>query len=164
MDDRLVSVLFICTGNSARSIIAEAILNHTGRGRFVGFSAGSHPKGQVNPLALKVLSDAGISTEGLRSKAWEEFADPQGPPIDFVITVCDAAAREVCPIWLDRPTTAHWGVPDPVASAGSDQQRIEAFHDAFKALERRVHRFIALPISNLDHVALSNHLREIGRS
>ena len=164
MKDRVVAVLFICTGNSARSIMAEAILNHCGQGRFSAFSAGSHPTGQVNPLALKVLSNAGISTDSLRSKGWDEFAKPTAPSIEFVITVCDNAAGELCPIWPGHPTTAHWGLADPAAATCNDQQGLEAFRESFAVLERRIQRFIALPIASLNREELSKQLRAIGLS
>lgn len=157
-------MLFICTGNSARSIMAEAILNEAGQGRFSAFSAGSHPTGQVNPLALQVLSNAGISTEGLRSKGWEEFAGPTAPSIEFVITVCDNAAGELCPIWPGHPTTAHWGLVDPASPTRNDRQGLEAFREAFAVLERRIQRFMALPIASLDREELSKQLCAIGLS
>jgi len=163
-DRRPFNVLFICTGNSARSIMAEAILNHVGRGRFAAFSAGSHPTGVVNPLALDQLARAGISTEGLRSKPWEEFATPDALPLDFTLTVCDNAAGEMCPVWPGRPTTAHWGVPDPAAMKGSDADKRRAFRDAFAVLERRIALFVSLPFDELDRVALRGRLQEIGRS
>jgi arsenate reductase len=162
--DCAYNVLFLCTGNSARSILAEAILNHRGKGKFVGFSAGSHPKGSVNPYALALLERMGLSTEGLRSKAWDEFAQPGAPRIDFVFTVCDDAASEVCPIWPCQPMTAHWGQPDPAAVEGSDLDKTNAFRDAFRMLERRINLFTALPISSLDSLALGDQVREIGKS
>jgi len=163
-DRRPFNVLFICTGNSARSIMAEAILNHVGRGRFVAFSAGSHPTGVVNPFALEQLARAGISTAGLRSKPWEEFAAPGAPALDFTFTVCDNAAGEVCPVWPGRPMTAHWGVADPAAVQGSDADKRRAFRDAFVVLERRIALFVGLPFDRLERLALPRRLKEIGRS
>jgi arsenate reductase len=164
MTDRIYNVLFLCTGNSARSILAEAILNNRGKGRFKAFSAGSHPKGTVHPLALALLERRGLPTEGLRSKAWDEFAQPGAPPLNFVFTVCDNAAGEVCPIWPGQPMTAHWGQPDPAAVEGTDLDKTNAFREAFRMLERRIELFIALPISTLDRLALGNKVREIGKS
>src|SRR5438876_7831381 len=140
------SVLFLCTGNSARSILAEAYLNHAGRGRFTAHSAGSHPAGRVNPFALELLREDGLPTAEARSKSWDEFAAPGAPKIDFVFTVCDSAAAEVCPVWPGHPVTAHWGVPDPAAVAGTDEQKRRAFKDAFTALARRIDLFLALPM------------------
>jgi arsenate reductase len=139
------NVLFLCTGNSARSILAESLLNQRGQGRFVGYSAGSHPKGQVHPLALELLKDMNVSIEGLRSKSWDEFAKPGAPAMDFVITVCDDAARETCPVWPGRPATAHWGIADPAAVRGSEQERRAAFRAAFSELDRRIRAFTRLP-------------------
>ena len=164
MSDRPYNVLFLCTGNSARSILAEAILNHRARGRFRGFSAGSHPKGAVHPLALALLERMGMPTEGLRSKAWDEFALPGAPLLDFVFTVCDNAAGEVCPVWPGQPMTAHWGQPDPAAFAGTDLEKISAFREAFRMLERRIELFTALPIASLDRLTLGNKVHEIGKS
>jgi arsenate reductase (thioredoxin) len=164
MADRPYHVLFLCTGNSARSILAEVILNHRGAGRFRAFSAGSRPVGRVNPLAVAVLSEARMATEGLRSKSWDEFAAPGAPPLDFVFTVCDSAAGETCPLWPGQPVTAHWGLPDPAAVTGSDQERTKAFRDTFVALERRISLFTSLPISGLDQLTLSRRVAEIGRS
>jgi len=161
--DRPYNVLFLCTGNSARSILAESILNQRGRDRFRAFSAGSHPAGRVNPFALELLGRMNLPTEGLRSKSWEEFAAPGAPPLDFVFTVCDNAAGEVCPVWPGQPMTAHWGVPDPAAEVGTVAQKTEAFRQAFRALERRISVFISLPIASLDRMALSQRLQEIGR-
>ena len=163
-DRRPFNVLFICTGNSARSIMAEAILNHVGRGRFAAFSAGSHPTGVVNPFALAQLARAGISTEGLRSKPWEEFAAPGAPALDFAFTVCDNAAGEVCPVWPGQPMTAHWGVADPAAAQGTDAEKSHAFRQAFIVLERRIGLFISLPFDKLDRLTLPRRLNEIGRS
>jgi arsenate reductase len=164
MADRIYNVLFLCTGNSARSILAEAILNNRGKGRFKAFSAGSHPKGAVHPLALALLKREGLPTEGLRSKAWDEFARPGAPPLDFVFTVCDNAAGEVCPMWPGQPMTGHWGQSDPAAVEGTDLERTNAFREAFRMLERRIDLFMALPISTLDRLALGNKVRELGKS
>ncbi|WP_341990952.1 arsenate reductase ArsC [Azorhizobium sp. AG788] len=161
---RIFNVLFICTGNSARSILAESILAKTGVGRFRAFSAGSHPKGAVDPLALKVLDAGGFSTDGLRSKSWMEFAGPDAPVMDFVFTVCDNAAGETCPIWPGQPMTAHWGIEDPTAEQGTDIQREAAFVKAFRYLKNRISSFTALPVSTLDKASLGTQLREIGRS
>jgi protein-tyrosine-phosphatase len=164
MADRVYNVLFLCTGNSARSIIAEAILNDRGQARFKAFSAGSHPKGAVHPLALALLERKGFPTEGLRSKAWDEFAQPGAPRLDFIFTVCDNAAGEVCPIWPGNPMTAHWGQPDPAAVVGSEVEKTTAFRDAFKMLERRIEMFTSLPIASLDQLALGKKVGEIGKS
>jgi arsenate reductase len=161
---RVYNVLFLCTGNSARSILAESILNHRSNGRFRGFSAGSHPKGTVNPLAMALLERMRMPTEGLRSKAWDEFAKPGAPPLDFVFTVCDQAAGEVCPVWPGQPMTAHWGQPDPAAVEGTELDKTNAFREAFRMLERRIALFMALPIASLDRLALGNKVREIGKS
>jgi len=161
--DRPYNVLFLCTGNSARSILAESILNQRGRDRFRAYSAGSHPTGRVNPFALELLSRMNLPTEGLSSKSWEQFAAPGAPPLDFVFTVCDNAAGEVCPVWPGQPMTAHWGVPDPAAEEGTVAQKTEAFRQAFRSLERRISVFISLPIASLDRMALSQRLQEIGR-
>jgi arsenate reductase (thioredoxin) len=155
-------VLFLCTGNSARSILAESLLNHRGRGRFVGHSAGSHPKGEVHPLALELLRERKMPTQGLRSKRWDEFAAPGAPPIDFVFTVCDNAAGETCPVWPGRPMTAHWGIADPAAARGTVQQRKAAFQRAFGELESRIEAFVSLPIDALDRTRLQQRLAEIG--
>jgi arsenate reductase len=160
---RLKNVLFLCTGNSARSIMAEVMLNHLGRGRFRAHSAGSHPVGRVNPLAIETMQRMGAETNGLRSKNWEEFAAPGAPPIDFVITVCDNAAGEACPIWPGRPVTAHWGVADPAAIEGSDEQRRAAFRDAASALRRRIELLLELPMEKLDRLATESRLKDIGR-
>ena len=158
---RVYNVLFLCTGNSARSILAEAILNKEGAGRFRGFSAGSFPKGQVHPGSLKLLGELGYPTDGYRSKSWDEFAAPGAPPLDFVFTVCDAAAGEVCPAWPGQPMTAHWGIPDPAAAAPDKQDR--AFRDAYYALQRRIQLFLCLPLDSIDAMSLQTKLREIGR-
>jgi len=157
------NVLFLCTGNSARSIMAEAILNHRGRGRFTAYSAGSHPGGKVNPHALRQLELSRLSTEGLRSKSWDEFAMPGAPKMNFVFTVCDNAAKEVCPIWPGQPLTAHWGVPDPAAVDGSMTQVERAFREAFVTLDRRIGLFLSLPMKSLDALALKKEIDRIGQ-
>jgi arsenate reductase len=161
--DRPYNVLFLCTGNSARSILAESILNQRGHGQFLAYSAGSNPAGQVNPFAVALLERVNLPTAGLRSKSWQEFAAPDGPPLDFVFTVCDNAAGEVCPVWPGQPMTAHWGIADPAAVQGTEAQKTEAFRQAFRALERRISVFVSLPIASLDRLALSQRLHEIGR-
>jgi arsenate reductase len=158
------NVLFLCTGNSARSIMAEAILNHKAAGRFTAYSAGSHPSGAPRPEALQQLASAGISTVGLRSKSWDEFAAPGAPHMDFVFTVCDNAANEVCPFWPGRPMTAHWGIPDPAAATGTSEQIARAFRDAFSILDRRISLFLALPLASLQRLAIQKKIEEIGRS
>jgi protein-tyrosine-phosphatase len=163
MSGRALHVLFLCTGNSARSILAESILNDLGRGAFKAFSAGSIPKGQVHPLALELLERKGLPTEGLRSKSWDEFAVAGAPQIDYVFTVCDNAAAEACPVWPGRPTSAHWGIPDPAAVAGSEQDRIQAFQIAFDSLTERIRRFVALPLEKLSGSDLKAALQEIGK-
>lgn len=164
MIDRPFQVLFLCTGNSARSIMAEAILNRFGGGRFVAHSAGSFPTGRVNSHALEVLGDNGIPTAGLRSKAWDEFAQPGAPHLDFVFTVCDKAAGETCPIWPGQPMTAHWGIADPAAVQGSDADKRAAFVDAFRELSQRIRIFTGLPIRSLDRIRLQERLDAIGKS
>jgi arsenate reductase len=159
-----VHVLFICTGNSARSIIAEALLNGLGGGRFRAFSAGSQPLGRVNPLALEVLARNGIATDGLRSKSWDEFSRPGAPRIDFVITVCGNAAGEACPIFPGKPVSAHWGVPDPAAVEGSEDDRRAAFRATLEVMRRRVQRFTSLPFESTDKTALKGAMAEIGAS
>lgn len=156
------NVLFLCTGNSARSILAESILQKDGRGRFSAFSAGSDPKGQVNPYSLKVLQAHGYPAEGFRSKSWDEFAAPGAPPLDIIITVCDNAAGETCPIWPGHPTTAHWGIEDPAAVTGSDDDKIRAFETAFRHMKARITALLALPIATLDPSALRKALSNIG--
>lgn len=157
------NVLFLCTGNSTRSILAEALLNQKGKGRFTAYSAGSHPSGTPRPEALAELKKAGISTESLRSKSWEEFAKPDAPQIDFIFTVCDNAANEVCPVWPGHPTTAHWGIADPAAVKGTPDEIARAFHDAFTILDRRINLLLALPLSSLDQLAREQQLKQIGR-
>ena len=158
------SVLFLCTGNSARSILAEAYLNSAGRGRFRAYSAGSHPTGQVNPLALELLASHGIDTSGFRSKNWSEFARPDAPGIDLIFTVCDNAAGEVCPVWPGKPITAHWGVEDPAAVTGKDEARRAAFVKAFNELSARIDQLVALPLEKLDRHSLKTRLDEIGNA
>lgn len=157
------SVLFLCTGNSARSILAEAYLNSAGKGRFNAYSAGSHPAGKVNPFALELLAKHRIAADGARAKSWDEFAKPGAPALDFVFTVCDNAAGEACPIWPGQPVTAHWGVADPAAVAGSDEEKRKAFQRAFAELSARINLLLALPIDKLDRLALKKKLDEIGR-
>ena len=159
----LYNVLFLCTGNSARSIMAEGILNHKGRVQFKAYSAGSHPSGRVRPESLKQLELAGISTEGLRSKSWDEFAVPDAPPIHFIFTVCDNAANEVCPLWPGHPMTAHWGVADPASVSGTPEEIDRAFQDAFSMLDRRISLFLALPLPELDSTIVQRELDNIGR-
>jgi arsenate reductase len=157
------NVLFICTGNSARSILAEGLMNEIGGGRFRAYSAGSHPKGTVHPLALKELASLRIPTDGLRSKSWEEFAKPGAPAMDFVFTVCDQAAGELCPVWPGQPVTAHWGMPDPVAVEGSEDVRAQAFHDAAVTMRRRLELLLALPLQSLGPLALHKEVKDIGK-
>jgi arsenate reductase len=156
-------VLFLCTGNSARSIMAEAILNHKGKGQFAAYSAGSHPSGSPRPEALAQLASAGISTEGLRSKSWDEFAATNAPVMNFVFTVCDSAANEVCPYWPGQPMTAHWGIPDPAAAKGTPEEIVRAFRDAFTVLDRRIGLFLSLPLATLGQMAIQKEITEIGR-
>jgi arsenate reductase len=163
MVSRTFNVLFLCTGNSARSILAECILRDAGKGSFSAFSAGSYPKGEVHPLALKLLAEHGFSTTDLRSKSWNEFAASGPLAMNFVFTVCDQAAGELCPVWPGQPVTAHWGIPDPAAVDGSEAERMLAFRDAFRALERRIKIFISLPIASLNRVALTRHVQAIGQ-
>ena len=161
--DRRYNVLFLCTGNSARSIMAEAILNYKGAPNFRAYSAGSHPAGSVRPEALKLFEQARLPINGLRSKYWGEFAKPGAPQLDFVFTVCDNAAKEVCPIWPGQPMTAHWGVPDPAAVSGSQDEIDKAFRDAFMTLDRRIGLFLCLPLSSLDKLAIQKNINDIGR-
>jgi arsenate reductase len=164
MTDRVYNVLFLCTGNTARSILAEGILRRDAAGRFNAFSAGSHPKGVVNPFALKALAASGYPAEGFRSKSWDEFAAPAALQMDFVFTVCDSAAGEACPVWIGQPMTAHWGIEDPAAVEGSDIEKERAFNLALRYLRNRIGQFTALPIQSLDKLTLKNRLREIGDS
>jgi arsenate reductase (thioredoxin) len=157
------NVLFLCTGNSARSIMAEAILNHRGAPNFRGFSAGSRPNGRMNPYALKELESAGLSAEGLRSKSWDEFAKPGAPQMHFVFTVCDNAAAEICPVWPGHPTTAHWGVPDPASVTGPEGEMERAFRDTFVTLGRRIDLFLSLPLEKLDELGIKTEVDRIGR-
>jgi protein-tyrosine-phosphatase len=163
MPARVYNVLFLCTGNSARSILAECLLNRLGEGRFRAFSAGSHPRGAVHPATLDLLRKLGYATDGLRSKSWNEFAGSQAPPLDFVFTVCDDAAGEVCPVWPGQPMTAHWGIPDPAAVAGTPAERALAFADAYRMLNNRVSLFVNLPIESLDRMVLRRRVEDIGR-
>ena len=158
------NVLFLCTGNSARSILSEAILNKIGKDKFIAYSAGSMPKGQVNAHAIALLQRLGHETAGFRSKSWDEFAKPDAPKMDFVFTVCDNAANEVCPVWPGQPMTAHWGVPDPAAVEGSETQIAHAFRDAYMALQRRIELFVNLPVQSLDRMSLKKHLEQIGKT
>jgi protein-tyrosine-phosphatase len=164
MSDRPLNVLFVCTGNSARSILAESILNHPaiGQGRFRAFSAGSHPSGQVQPLAIELLNTYHYPTDGLRSKNWDEFSGPDAPPLDFIFTVCDKAAGEACPYWPGQPMTAHWGVADPAAATGSDEDQRRAYAKAFMVLKSRIALFAALPLDKLDRLSLKQTLDDIG--
>lgn len=162
MSHKTYNVLFICTGNSARSIIAEGLMNELGRGRFTAFSAGSHPKGAVHPLALKILATHRIPTDGFRSKGWDEFARPDAPELQFVFTVCDRAAGEVCPTWPGQPVTAHWSLPDPAAIEGEDAVREKAFLDVFVTMKRRIDLMLSLPLASLDRMALQKEIRDIG--
>jgi arsenate reductase (thioredoxin) len=163
MNNRPYNVLFLCTGNSARSILAETILRKDGTGRFNTFSAGSHPRGRINPVALKILDAYGYPTDGLRSKSWDEFAVPGAPELDFVFTVCDTAAGEACPVWPGQPMTAHWGIEAPAAVGGTDIEKERAFNLAFRYLKNRISAFTSLPIRSLDKMALGAKLREIGQ-
>ncbi|MBE0532234.1 MAG: arsenate reductase ArsC [Rhodospirillales bacterium] len=162
-DGKIFNVLFLCTGNSARSILAEAIMNSLGKGKFRAYSAGSHPSGRVHPLALDTLRIAGLSTEGARSKAWDEFAEPGAPKMDFIFTVCDNAAGEVCPIWPGHPMTAHWGVEDPAAFEGTEAEKRAVFLKVFRMLQNRISVFASLPVASLDRQSLQNRINEIGR-
>ena len=163
MSERPFNVLFLCTGNSARSIIAEAILNKLGHGKFHAYSAGSQPKGRVNPHTIQLLGDLGYDISAVRSKSWSEFAKPGAPPLDFVFTVCDNAAGEACPVWPGQPMTAHWGIPDPAEATGSEAEVALAFKDAYRMLFQRIGIFTALPIRSLDKLSLQTKLKEIGR-
>ena len=164
MDKTVFNVLFLCTGNSARSILAESLLNNLGKGRFRAFSAGSHPAGQVNPFALELLEKNHFPTGELRSKPWDEFAHPDAPHLDFVITVCDNVAGEICPVWPGQPITAHWGIPDPAVIVGNDEAKRRAFIDAMNQLQRRISMFVSLPFAKLDDMKLQQAVREIGKT
>ena len=164
MTGHVYNVLFLCTGNTARSILAESILNRVGQGRFKGFSAGSQPKGEVHPFARDLLQKSNHPTAGLRSKSWQEFAAVGAPVMDFVFTVCDNAAHEVCPVWPGQPMSAHWGVPDPAAAEGSEAERRLAFADAYRMLANRIGIFVSLPVKSLDRLSLQKRLDEIGRN
>ena len=164
MTEPVYNVLFLCTGNSARSILAEGLLTNLGKGRFRAFSAGSHPAGQVNPFALELLEKNHFDTRDMRSKSWDEYARPDAPHLDFVITVCDNAAGEVCPVWPGQPMTAHWGIPDPAAVAGTDEEKRRAFVDAMNQLQRRICMFVSLPFASLDKMKLEQAVREIGKT
>jgi arsenate reductase len=163
MPDRLRNVLFLCTGNSARSIIAEAVLNKIGAGKFRAYSAGSQPRGEINPHTIRLLRELGYDTSGFRSKSWNEFAMPGAPEFDFIFTVCDDAAGEACPVWPGKPMTAHWGIPDPAAVTGSDVEIALAFNEAYRMLSQRIELLMALPLSSLDRMATQARLNEIGR-
>ncbi len=164
MTTKTYNILFLCTGNSARSIMAEVLMNHLARGRFHAFSAGSHPAGAVNPFALELLDHKGLPTANLRSKNWDEFAEPGAPKMDFVITVCDRAAGEVCPVWPGQPMTAHWGFEDPAAFQGPDGAKRKLFEKVFIEIARRIELLLALPLEKLDRLALEKKVREIGRA
>jgi len=162
VENKVYNVLFICTGNSARSILAEGLLNSIGNGRFHAYSAGSQPKGEVNPLALQELAKLKIPTDGFRSKSWEEFARAGAPEMDFVFTVCDNAAGEVCPVWPGQPMTAHWGLPDPAAVDGPDHVKAQAFHDAAVTMKRRLDLMMSLPLDSLERMAIHKEIKSIG--
>lgn len=162
MADRTYNVLFLCTGNSARSVMAEVLLNHWGKGRFRAFSAGSHPTGRIHPFTLDLLTGLKLPTAGLRSKSWDEFALPDAPMLDFVFTVCDQAAGEVCPVWPGQPITAHWGFPDPAAFVGPDVEKRALFADVFRQIENRIKIFAALPLERLDRLAIQREVRALG--
>lgn len=161
-DNKVYNILFLCTGNSARSIMAESLTRHWGRGRFKAYSAGSNPAGQVNPLAIELLERLKMPTEGLRSKNWDEFAAADAPPMDFVITVCDKAAQETCPVWPGQPMTAHWGVPDPAAVEGERMEKMQVFREAFRILENRIKIFTSLSIQGLEKLKLQEKMDQIG--
>jgi arsenate reductase len=163
-EPRTYNVLFLCTGNSARSIMGEAILNRDGLGRFKAYSAGSHPKGEVHPYTLELLQNLGFSTEGYRSKSWDEFAEPDAPQLDFVFTVCDDAAKETCPVWPGQPMSAHWGIPDPAAVEGTEAVKREAFAQAFRMLGNRISLFVNLPMTSIDRMSLQRSLDQIGQT
>jgi protein-tyrosine-phosphatase len=163
MNDRIFNVLFLCTGNSARSVMAECAINRWGRRNFRGFSAGSHPKGEIHPMTLSLLKEVNFETSGLRSKSWDEFARPGGAPLDFVFTVCDQVAGELCPVWPGQPITAHWGAADPAAFIGTDQARRRFFLRIYTELENRIKIFVSLPVDSLERFALERRVREIGK-
>jgi len=163
VNDKVYNVLFLCTGNSARSIMAEVMMNYLGRGRFNAYSAGSHPTGQAHPFAVEALHAMKLPVDGLRSKSWDEFATPGAPQLDFAFTVCDNAAGEVCPVWPGQPMTAHWGVPDPAAFEGPIEKKREFFREIALTLRRRIELFLALPLAKLDRISLQNRLKEIGK-
>ena len=164
MNDRTFNVLFLCTGNSARSIIAEALLNRLGRGKFRGFSAGSHPRGEIQPMALDILRRSNHKIDELRSKDWQEFANPDAPQLDFVFTLCDQAAAESCPVWPGQPMSAHWGLPDPAAATGSDALIRLAYADTYRMLHNRIEIFVNLPLTSLDRLTLQKRLVDIGKA
>ena len=164
MSDKVYHVLFVCTGNSARSILAEGLLNHLARGRFIAHSAGSHPSGAVNPFAVSTLQSLRIPADGLRSKNWKEFAQPGAPALDFVFTVCDNAAGEVCPVWPGQPMTAHWGVPDPAVFEGTDEEKSRVFLSTAVTLKRRIELMFSLPIQSLDSMAIQREITDIGKA
>jgi len=163
MTDKVYNTLFICTGNSARSIMAEVILNHLGKDRFRAYSAGSHPRGEVHPLTLRVLSEKGYPLEGLRSKSWDEFARPDAPRMDFIFTVCDRAAGEACPAWPSQPITAHWGFADPVGVSGDPEKQLRAFVNTQFQIATRIRTFLSLPLARIDRLSLQNQLRQLGQ-
>jgi arsenate reductase (thioredoxin) len=163
MIDKTFNVLFLCTGNSARSILAEAILNRVGQGKFKAYSAGSHPKGEVHPYTIQLLKTLNYNTDFARSKNWDEFAAPGAPQMDFVFTVCDSAAAEACPVWPGQPMTAHWGLPDPAAAEGTEAEKHLAFDDAYRMLNNRISIFVSLPMTSIDKLALQKRLHDIGR-
>ena len=162
MTEKIFNVLFLCTGNSARSILDEAILNRLGRGRFQGYSAGSHPRGKVHPMSLQLLQSFNYMTDDLRSKSWDEFARPDAPQMDFIFTVCDSASREVCPVWPGRPMTSHWRLEDPAAFAGSEEESLRKFREIYFHLEHRLQKFVNLPLASLDPKSLQDRLEDIG--
>jgi arsenate reductase (thioredoxin) len=161
--ERPLNILFLCTGNSARSIIAEALLNQMGSGRFRGFSAGSHPKGELNPVVMSMLAEKGVDTSGARSKSWDEFAGASAPPMDFIVTVCDSAASEACPIWPGRPVSAHWGVEDPAAHMDDPARARRVAEEVLRVLKRRIELFMSLPMDKLDRLTLQSRMKDIGR-
>lgn len=163
MNPRVFNVLFLCTGNSARSIMAECAINRWGRGTFKGFSAGSHPLGEIHPMTLRVLKELDYDTSGLRSKSWDEFVSPDGPQLDFIFTLCDHIAGEVCPVWPGKPLTAHWGSPDPVSFDGTEEQKCRFFHKIYRELETRIKLFTLLPVDALDSLSLQSRITDIGK-